>query len=723
VDPLGADPLRRTPGAGRFVRAALLAWLAVVLAGGIAFAQAPADVPAVVPPDASPADATLTRLLALPARTACTETGAAVEIAGVGRAVYDAVAFDGAAGTATLRGGVCIDVSGGSVRLRAERVDLAGLDGPDVAVVSAVDVRLEVAGWRLGVGVLEGPIDDLTMAGVVVLGPGVVGLADVGRLASDELGLERVALATPAYLIEAAQATLDGGDLVLQRASATSCACGVERYRLFGSEVRSALDGGPLRVEEPRLRTLGLTIPLGERLTLRADGSDLELPVTVEARDDLGTVAVLRTRAADGTRLELGASTGEDAFPLASLRVAPDGALAEVAFDARGLDLGVSRDHELAGGAIVTPFVRADLQRDEPLLRNGVEVRSPVWTGGGDAVRATASARAALEVAAEPERTVAAGRLPLRAEATATVPLAARLEVEGALRGDATAYLGLADPPAPGQAALTATLRLRAGGPGASLDAFATRRVVAGASPFAFDAASEQARVGVEVDLTLGPAAAWARAEWRLAPEAPGAEHLEALASLTLLDHPGWRAVAEVEADIAALVAGPVDEDWLEARLLLDHDVGVSLSAAYRWAVAPWAPRSLTLVASYDPRRDARLSLRAVRDLDAGAWTSLRAAAAWPLALQAEPVSITLVPRLEVELAPWATGAADRPGVLKHGATLILSDCCGTLRLGYLSEDEGGVTIDVGLALPPLRLEDLPSGELPPLPPAYGGAP
>ena len=704
-------------------RAWRTAWLArvsiVVLTAAIASAQAPAVVPA----DASPAEVTLSRLLALPAGTACAETGAAVEIAGVGRAIYDAVAFDGAAGTATLRGGVCIDVLDGILRLRAERVDLAGLNDPDGVIVSANDVLLDVADWRLGVGALEGPVDELTLAGVVVLGPGVVGLAEVGRLAGDDLGLERVSLATPAYLIDAAEARLDGGDLVLREASATSCACGVERYRLFGSEARSGLAGGPLRVEDPRLRVFGAMVPLGETLTLRGDGSDLELPLAIEAREDLGTVAILRTRTADGTRLELGASTGDAPFPLASLRVAADGALADLAFDARGLDLAVARDHALRGGGRVTPFVRVELQRDEPLLRNGVEIRTPDWTGGGDALRVRASARAGAEVAAEPERAVAAGRLPVRAEATATVPLTARLEVEGSLRGDATAYLGPDAPPAPGQAAGTATVRLRAGGPGARLDAFATRRVVVGASPFDFDAAEERARVGAEADVSSGPAAAWARAEWRLAPETPGAEHLEALASLTLVEARAWRVVAEAEADVAALASGPADEDWVEARLRVGHDAGASASAAYRWAVAPWASRSLTLSVAFDPQADASLSVEAERDLQAGTWSSLRAAAAWPLRLQATPVEITLVPRLELEVAPWVAGTADRPSVLAHGATVILSDCCGTLRLGYLAEAQGGVSIDVGLALPALVLGDLPTDELPPLPPAYGGAP
>jgi hypothetical protein len=720
VAALGADPLRRRPRPGRARRIARLAaagltFLAATIAGAQALPGGSSD--------ARPAEVTLARLLAIPAGTPCSETGAAVEIAGVGRAIYDAVAFDGAAGTATLRGGVCIDVLDGAVRLRAERVDLAGLNGPDVARVHASDVLLDLADWRLGVGGIEGPVDDLTLAGVVVVGPGVVGLADVGRLAGEDLGLRRVSLATPAYLIEAVQATLDAGDLVLREASATSCACGVERYRLFGREVRSDLDGGPVRIDDPRLRILGAMVPLGKTLTLRGDGSDLELPVAIEARDDLGTVAIVRARTADGARLELGASTGAEPFPLASLRVAPDGALAEVTFDARGLDLGVSRDLGLPGGSVATPFVLTELQRDEPLLRTGVQLATPVWTDGGDAVRLQASAGAGLELAAEPERVVAAGRLPLHAEATATLPLTEGVELEGTLEGEATAYLGPAAPSPPGQATATASVWLRAERPGVRWDAFATRRVVGGASPFVFDAPEERARVGTELDLGAGPAAAWARAEWRLAPEAPGAEHLEALASLTLLETAGWRAVAEAEADVAALFDGAGDEDWVEARLRVGHDVGVTVGAAHRWAVDPWASRSLTLDAAFDPRADASLSLQAVRDLGAGAWTSLRAAAAWPLRLQADPVTITVVPRLELELAPWATGAAQRPSVVEHGATVILSDCCGTLRLGYGVGEEGGVTVDVGLVLPPLTLRDLPPGELPRLPPAYGGAP
>lgn len=725
MDALGADPLRFRVDE-RVVRHTVSVLLSLFVAvTPIAFAQAG---PQVGDGGADPA-ATLARLLDVPFGQACAETGAAVEIDGVGRAVYDRVAFDGAAGTATLQGGVCVELVGIEARLRAGRIDLAGLNDDRPATLRADGVLLDVDGWRLGVGAMEGNVDAPVLNDVVLLGRGVVGRARRGGVLDDGLFLAEVAVATSSYRIDARLATLVGPDLVLREASGTSCTCRVERYRLSATEIATPIDGGITRVTGARVQVFGLDVPLVDTFVLRGDGSDVAFPIAVQARDELGTVVAWSARDAGGASLELGTTVGAGSWPLLTLRVRPDGDVATLAFDRRGLTIEASRERPIGAGATVEAVSSVDLRADEPLLRNGVVLRSAEWSGTevreGTTVRATASATAAADVAAEPARDVASLRTPVRLDTAVHVPLGSVAELELALRGDAIWYPGL-----PGgsvvQAAGTGTARLRVRSAGLDAQLFAVRRATTGASPFLFDATDERARVGAVGSWSAGPLDGRLRAEWRLAPEMAGAEELEARLRVTPVDAGPWRVVVAAEADVAGRFDGPSDEDWIEASAAVEHGGGASLRIAHRWDAAALASRSWSVAAAYRPGGEARIGATFERSTPEAAWTTVEASGAWPIDVAAGEVDVRLVPRAAVEFAPWIEGDALRPSWSEHGLTVYLDDCCGTLRLGYLHDAEDGLSIDVGVVLPPLTIEplspvDLP--DLPALPPAYGGAP
>lgn len=704
--------------------------VAIALLTGMAAAQDPSEV--------------LASLTGSSSERNCADTGASVEIAGVGRAVYDRILFDGATGEARLSGEVCIELNGGAVSLRAGEVHLTGLAVTPGAVgaphLQADMARLYLAGWRLGIERLEGPIDALLATGVVLLGPGVVGLASRAKL-GDDPQLFELSLATPNYLIQALEGRLSDGEVELLQASATTCACGIERYRLFGDVLRAGVgeDGSAIgtTIERPRVRILGLEIPLGERLEFRADGRDLPLPVTIEARDDLGTVAVLQRRPDASTVFELGASTEPDPYPIASLRVRSGGEVAGIAFDRRGLTLSGRSRHALGSDGWASALVVSDLRGDDGLLRVGAEAGWQTATGldqlGVPGGSASLRVQAGAEVAAEPNVRAGASpagptavRVPLGLEVSAAAPLApgatASLKIEAAARG----YRSVAPDATTGLAALTVTPAMTLEQGDLRVRLHASRRWVAGASPFEFDALSARSRVGASASLQAQALKGQAQVEWRLAPERPGAEDLEASVRAPVELGAGWTLTPAIQLDAAGLYGGSAKEDWLEARLDVRGQVGLQAGVRYRLSLDPWAARSLTVQAGYTPTvdayaGDASLSAKAVWDL-AGATPGdldrLELSARWPIELGTPLASVRLVPTLSADLAPWLSNA-EAPILIEHGLTVQLRDCCGTVRVGYL-RSEDGFTLDLGLILPPLRFEELMPDELPALPPAYG---
>jgi len=713
-------------------------------------------------------------LLDPPLGQPCSEEGAVVEIEGVGRAVYDSILFDGALGLARLSGGVCVEVPSIELRLRAEVVELTGLAVDPGApatppVLSAGPAILGVEGWRLRVDELTGPVDALSVRGVIVLGTGVVGTARSGRFSEAGSILNDVTLATRDYLLDASVARLQGGELVLTDASGTSCTCGVERYRLLGRTVRTTLstvDGsigasgaGPTEtiVEEPVLRLLGVEIPLGDELILGLEGPQVELPVEVAEREDLGTVAVLRVgREAEG-RLELGAASEPRLAPLASLRVRQDGTVVALQVDGRGLDLTAGDRRSLGGGAWAETLTDLDLQDDPGVLRSGGALgwggRTPVPLGPLHGATARLDVRAGAEIAAEPARSgsltgrgPASIRLPGRVDARLDAPLASWARASLRVTGQAVAYPGAvvgasargggATPDTRfGQAAVSVAPSIRLERADSSVEVTWTSRWSAGASPFEFDDIEDRSRLGVDARAAIGPFRARADVLWRFAPEDPGAEDLEADLSLPVDLGTRWSVTPGVEADLAALAGGPGDEDWLEARLGLTRqgatdatasegafDPTVDAQLAVRWDAQAWTVRSARASVRGSLNEDLGLGLQAELEPEPWTLTSLEASAWWPIVVGSDEAGVRFVPFVALDVAPWWTGEGG-PRLAGHGLKAYVNDCCGTLILGYRADDEDGVSVELGVRLPTLQVTDLPLEELLQNLPLYGDAP
>ncbi len=760
MDAHGAAPLSRV--------LRLLAVLLVAVTLSVAAGQDQA-------PDATePRRLDAASLLDPPLGQPCSEEGAVVEIEGVGRAVYDTILFDGALGLARLSGGVCVEVPSIELRLRAEVVELTNLTVDPGApastpVLSAGPALLGVEGWRLRVDELTGPVDALSVRGVIVLGTGVVGTARSGRFSAAGSILNDVTLATRDYLLDASVARLQGGELVLTDASGTSCTCGVERYRLLGRTVRTTLsttDGaigatgaGPTEtiVEEPVLRILGVEIPLGDELILGPEGPQVELPVEVAQRDDLGTVAVLRVGDEGEGRLELGAASEPRLAPLASLRVRQDGTVLALQVDGRGLDLTARDRRSLGGGAWGQTLTDLDLQDDPGVLRSGGALGWSGWTpvpaGPLEGATARLDVRAGAEVAAEPARSgpltgrgPASIRLPGRLDARLDAPLASWARASLRLTGQAVAYPGTVvgaaahgDGSTPdarfGQAAVSVEPSIRFEQERSSLEVTWTRRWSAGASPFAFDEIEDRARLGADARVAVGPFRARADVLWRFAPEDPGAEDLEADLSLPVDVGGGWSVTPAIEADLAALARGPDDEDWLEARLglarqgAIDDRAGdgafdpvVDAELAVRWDAQAWTVRSVRAGVTGVQDEDLGLGLHAELRPEPWTLTSLEASAWWPVDLGSDEAGVRFVPFVALDVAPWWTGEGG-PRLAGHGLKAYVNDCCGTLIVGYRADDEDGVSVELGVRLPTLELTDLPVEELLQDLPLYGDAP
>ena len=690
MDAVGAAALRRGLACAR-VLVALIAWL------GAAVAQPSAT------DDALPVhpEALAELLVEPPIGTPCAEGGAIVTIEGVGRAVFDRIAYDGAAGTATLTGGVCLEVPASGVRLRAARVELAGLPpgGAGPARLRAVRPVLDVEAWRLRVGTLSGSVNDLRASPVVLVGPGLVGVARTASLRAGAGRLTDAALATSGYLLEASEAVLADGRIHLRDVSGTSCTCGVERYRLAGRSLRTDLAGGGATLETPTLQVLGVELPLGDEAALGADGAvDVEAPLVVERRDELGTVAALRLRPGGGVELELGGAASPRAAPLVGLEARRGGTEASLAADGRGLEL---RGRSRAGNDDRWVELRTEslLTGDEPRLRAGVTAGASVAAdlGPGGALRAEASVEGGAEVAAEPEEGSvgpASPRFPFEARLVFTARPSDALRLGFSATGSATAYPGALPDGRFGQASVRLRPSLTFTSSSARLTLDADRRWVTGSSPFAFDAPEPRARIGAAARATGGPIVGRADVAWRLPPEEPGAETLSARLSVDLMLDDGWRLEPSLRAELAGLAGGDADEDWIDAQLAAVRGEDTRIAFSARSGVDPWELRHLTV--------------------------SARA----PLKLGASAGDVRLVPYLAIDVAPSLRGDG-APTVAGHGVRAYVPDCCGTLILGYRSEDDD-LRFELAVRLPPLRLAPLPEAplpQLPPLPPGYGGRP
>ena len=653
---------------------------------------------------------------AWPIGAPCADDGAVVEIVGVGRAVYDRIEIDGATGSGRLWGGVCIEVPDVDAVLRAQEVQLSGVDvdgvgGPPPELV-VFDAVLDLEGWRLAIGTLEGPVDALSVHDVHLVGPNLIGVANQGELTLEGGTLRGVRLMTDAWTFDAARLDVTPERLTLTSLIATPCVCDAPRYRLAGREATVALDGSSAELTAPSLLVGSGRIPLGDRITLDPDDPGLTSPLTVETRSGLGSVIALAETAADGTRFEMGTASEPTRGPLANLTVRDGGASVDLAADPRGLQVRFRRASDLGSGFAATGFADADLRGDRGLVRSGGRASwtSPSWRTSSSSVEdgptltTTVEARVGAELIAEPRLnggpTGPSGvRTPAWTEARLRLPVARvgtfelRTTAEGALypRTIGQVRSGVEPTFARGSFTVAPSWTTEAGG--ARLRLGAERRFTAGESPYAFDAADDRFRLSGEASWRGGPDAftvqTSARVAWRLAPESPGAETLSARLSVDLALAPGITLTPSLRVEAAGLAGGRASHDWWEAavRLRTPNDLEADLRTRF-------GLRDGTL-------RTASVSARVPFDVPLEP--------AGPSGVQ----GVRLAPYLKVDAAGLLRG--DGPLALaEHGLRMHLQDCCGTFTVGYLATDDG-VGVELGFALPglwtdPDGLPALPTG-------------
>lgn len=653
--------------------------------------------------------------------TPCAETGAVVELRGVGRATYDAIRVEGDRGRAVLDGGVCIELDAQEVRIRIAHLELAGLElagtAPGDAVrVAAEDAVLDVAAWRLRAGSVRGRVDALEVRDVVLLGPGVLAVAEVGTLAGGEVRLTAVRAATDGYLFAADTAHLPpSGRLVLSGVEGTSCRDCPVRIRFGADRATADLDGGRLALAAPRLRVLGVPVPLGERLEVGAGVAEVDVPFDQREDDALGIVSTLRLRDSGGAELRAGTATAPTLAPVLRYAAEAGGDRIALAADAEGVTLAVGRAGPAAVGATTRVEAVADLAGADRSLRVGPAAR---WRGtsGGRATDVTTRVGLGVEAVVTPRDGATAPRAGVRVPAYAEVGATrdvAGLRLSGAARVDAqgTRVAGGSG----GGVRAAATLRAGVGrtidvggGGGGTLDATLVRRWAGGPDPFGMGPEGATSRLELRSDLrtdALGSGADRATvrlrayADVRLPPEAVGTDRLGVDAALDVdgaalglgPDAESFRARLAVRADAAGRFGGDADED------------GWTVAVRATWPEAGEA------------------SLRVGRTADAPIAVTLAAARRFVLRTGPEGGRVELTPTLGVDVAPWLRGEGPPRGV-RHGLRVASADCCGRVAVGYVAED-GEVRVDVGVTLPPLALEGPPPLRLPARIEGYGGTP
>ncbi len=645
-----------------------------------------------------------------PVGTPCADTGAIVDLRGVGRATYDVIRVEGDRGRAVLDGGVCIELDAQEVRIRIARLELAGLPlagegGADAVRVAADDAVLDVGEWRLRAATVRGAVDALDVTDVVLLGPGVLAAADAGALVGGAVRLTGVRAATDRYLFAADAAQLPpSGDLVLTGMEGTSCRDCPVRLRFAAARATADVGGGRLTLDRPQLRVLGVPIALGGRLEVGDGAADVALPFAQREVDGLGVVSTYVLRDPGGAVLQAGTATKPDLAPVVRYDVARDGDRLRLAADADGVALHLERRGPDAWGATTRVEASADLAGDAYAFRAGPYA---AWEGAASVAAADVRTRAGvgLEGVAVPP-TDAAARAGVRLPAYAGVEVArdvGGVRLSGLARLDAQATRLAAGGEGGLQAALTARAGVARTFDAGRVTATLHRRFAAGARPFGLAEGPDPTRLEVRSEGHLGPradAGAGLRGTLRAYADvdlpAGGADLADAGVRASVTGGPGAPSGAPSSVPAGG---GP--------RGRLDLEVGIEAGASVE-ASAAWAD-------------GAEVRLRVARPPDAPSEVTVGGVRPFVASGAAGAGRLEVVPTVAVDVAPWLRGEGG-PRLVRHGVQVASADCCGRIAVGYLS-DRGEVRLDVGVTLPPLRFDGPPPLRLPVPAGGYGGTP
>ena len=221
----------------------------------------------------------------------------------LGRVVFEELATDGAAHSVSFGGGVCLEVAGERITIRAESLQVSGLDGEPR--VSGGGAQVRAGGWLLGAVRLEASAAGVRLEDATLNGDGLVGLAQALelRIADGLLTGFGLIVATPSLRVDMAEGSFDGRVLQGRDVALSTCDCPPSEagVRLEGDSATYALDTAVLELGRGALRLGGLRIPLPAAITLsEAELAQLRLPLTLVRDERRGWLIGLPEHAADG---------------------------------------------------------------------------------------------------------------------------------------------------------------------------------------------------------------------------------------------------------------------------------------------------------------------------------------------------------------------------------------------------------------------------------------
>ena len=667
----------RRPGLSRGVtsawRSRSLAFALVAVVWGVASGVAWADTCAVVP-------------------------GASeFTIEDVGRVVFEELRTDRAADAVQFGGGVCLEVAGERITIRAERLDVRALSTAPRVTGTAAEVRS--GPWLLGAEVLEATGQRVRLERATLVGEGLVGLAERLELVVTDgvLQARRVSVATPSLRLELQAARFDGTSLEGEDVVLSTCDCPPAEagVRLQGRVVRYALVTGVVEVEHGTLLLETVRLPLPPLLVLsEALLADLRPPLTLSRDERRGWLLELVERSAEGGRLRADLAVGDTRPPRARAYLSARDGPADVALVLT------------SGGADVRVGASFELARD-------VELRLWQRLAGGLAERVQ---DAAVTLSLGPDRALAAvpaGGFGARAEATAA--LSAQQFGNRTVATPRVGALARVDVASPDGRLGVLRLRAEAGATGYA--------VVPGGQQWLGLTPRWDARFGpARVTLSHAYRAVWGTSPFDDEVDAIAARHLSTLQLALRPDGGAWRAEAEVRYDWRPDATRPAPHRGVE-RLRVDGRW--RLDAPTGGAVATTVTATVELAGWLDPRarRDAfarfgvdlawpasrvEVGIGATLSLlpDAPGLRSLTLAGSAPL--RPDGSSLELRPYLALDVWPALSGAG-WPTVRGHGLVLLWESRYGTLDLAYRSEPDGSVTSSLAFRVEVRepRLEDL----------------
>ncbi len=642
-------------------------------------------------------------LLAGLASTALAETCAIVpgasefSIEDLGRVVFEELSTDRAADSVRFGGGVCLEVAGERITIRAQVLEVEGLSSHPVVIGERAEVRS--GPWLLGAARLWASAGGVRLEVATLQGDGVVGLADVLelRVADGMFTGEALVVATPSLRVDLAEGSFDGRVLSGTEVTLSSCDCPPQEagLRLEGRAARYALDTGVLELEHGVLVVPGLRLPLPALVTLSEAALErLRLPFALVRDDRRGWLVELLERVEDGARVggDVALSDLRPPRVRTSIVAADDQASLALSLTSGGLavrtaltrplteDLTLTFSQRLAGG-LATP-----LQDAAVALRYGPDQALAELAPGATAVRLTtalaltAQRRDGVELASA--RALAALRLDVASERSRLGTLRVRAEA------GASGYAAFPD--AQYWWGLTPRWELRL--PRLSVTLTHVYRGVAGRSPF--DDEVDRMEPRQRTTLQLGTRAA----------------------------DGGWRLDLEVRFDWLEDARRPGQTVGVE-RLRLVGRTAASAATAGGPTLA-WSG-TLELAGLVDPRVDrdafARLGVRAVWPdaapelglettvgLVPGALELRELTLAAGLPLRWREPDIELRPYLAYDVWPTLRGES-WPVLRAHGLALVWVSRYGTLDVSYRSESDGSATSALAFRVEVRepRLEDL----------------